>query len=750
MPATMFTLVPALQLATGAPAQDQAMGTAAVEDKAPPKSPNQIPEFNELPIATYFGWDRVQQIDSIINSHDKGNFNSSAILSDAMLRDDRIQADLTTRCNGLVGTPIRFDPANVSRKAQKVADLVGGTDDRPGLWSRMFPASSISDLLRWGLMLGVGVAEIVWRTDEETGAWVPHLKVWHPQFLYYRWDTGSYWLITQDGNVELPRTDRDVHSDGHWVLFTPYGFSYGWLRGLVRSLGRPYIARQWTYRDWARYDEVHGLAIRKAIVPSGADNKIKDRFWSKIANIASETVVECPTMADGTKFDIELVEAKADTYQGFDKFLERLEKSIAITITGQDMSQRAQGGSLAQAKDNIREDYRRFDATEIAKILYLQVLYWFAKFNFGDGLTPIPSYEVDPPEDELSEATALQAVATAVTTFANSSKPLPVDYRAILDHHGVPTVSEEEWLADQLAESPPAAPPQGLPPVGGGPSQTATATLKAVGAQRLDMGVVARRTFAGLPIAIESPRGTIRRWYDGDGKESGATAMSADYGFIEGHEAADGEDLDCYIDPQGSEDARFVYVIHQAKAPDYQRYDEDKVVLGAANSHRAEEVYYAHRKSDERELQPGPLMGMSSIPLEAFKAKLSRRTGTGRVRASAMAPDHDGEQDLALALLSMPALGRAELSARPGYGRKRSKLYADRLTDRATLRARAAMAPALAAIMGEVRKASSYEDLRRRIVARLPGLDEGRLAKVVEKARVMAQLAGRHEVIASL
>src|SRR6185369_861182 len=48
-------------------------------------------------------------------------------------------------------------------------------------------------------------------------------------------------------------------------------------------------------------------------------------------------------------------------------------------------------------------------------------------------------------------------------------------------------------------------------------------------------GVQKRYEFQGLPIAVENPQGSIRKWHDPEGKETGKTEMFADYGFIDGH-----------------------------------------------------------------------------------------------------------------------------------------------------------------------------------------------------------------------
>lgn len=136
------------------------------------------------------------------------------------------------------------------------------------------------------------------------------------------------------------------------------------------------------------------------------------------------------------------------------------------------------------------------------------------------------------------------------------------------------------------------------------------------------------RDFAGLRVIVENPAGSTRFWHDREGRVSGQTEMKYDYGFIDGHIGADGDEVDCYLGPD--EAAGFVYVVHQLAAPDYAKHDEDKIFLGFDSEADAKAAYLAHRNDGERAYG-----GMSAIPLEAFKAKLERRTGTGKIRHEA-------------------------------------------------------------------------------------------------------------------
>lgn len=412
-------------------------------DPAKPKDPTAPPtrELVDIPITSFSSIDRVEQVNSVLRALEYGNFGTPAQFVDAMLRDDRIRGDLWTRVQGLLGSPLEMKAPHSKRKARKIAELVGGSDDHPGLFPRMFPDDVLAGLVLWGLMLGVGVVEMIWDTSGEQA--LPRCKLWHPQFLQWRWDTRSFWLTTQEGQVELPDTTKRPHGDGKWIVYTPFGYRYGWFHAHLRSLGMLYIDRQWVRRDWARRNEVHGMPIRKAIVPQEAEAGDKDRYWKSLLNAGSEIVAVCPRDENGRGFDVELEEAMANNTDTFKLFLDKLDSAIDIDLLGQSMS--AEGvsglGSQDKAGERVRSDYKRFDAKTIDSTIREQGLWWFAAFNYGDGeLAPVPVHQVDPPEDEKDEALTLQEIGAALDSLAAHG----ADTREIMDRFGIPLLDLED------------------------------------------------------------------------------------------------------------------------------------------------------------------------------------------------------------------------------------------------------------------------------------------------------------------
>lgn len=123
-----------------------------------------------------------------------------------------------------------------------------------------------------------------------------------------------------------------------------------------------------------------------------------------------------------------------------------------------------------------------------------------------------------------------------------------------------------------------------------------------------------RMEFRGLQISVETDKDELRHWYDPHNDTKGTTKMKYPYGYIRRTEGVDGDHVDVYVGP--NENAKNVYVVHQMKAPDFKKYDEDKVMLGLDSAEAAKKAYLAHF-NDERFFG-----SMTTMPFEEFKTKV--------------------------------------------------------------------------------------------------------------------------------
>ena len=393
-------------------------------------------QLRDLPVNVVPNWDNVDLVRRALVDLEWGRFLYASQLADAMGRDDRIQGVLDTRINGIKSLPFEFKPAEdgKSRLQRKIAEAA------TTVWPKMCDQASLGRIFESGLMMGIGVGEKVW--ERTSDAWIPTVKFWHPQFLYWRWDTRSFWLITQDGQIEVPE-----NGGGRFVVYCPYGYYLGWMKGRIRSLPLPWLIRSFARRDWARQSEVMGQTIKKLTVPYGASKADKDRFASSVRRLGSEAALECPELDNGKKFDIALIEADSNTWEGFEKLLGHAETAISIAILGQNLTTEVKGGSraAAQVHDAVRLDYAKADVNSLSTCLRKYLFQDWALFNFAGATVddaPYPWWHVEPPEDVGQKAIAVKNASDSLERLLGAG--VPVDIETYCEEFGIPLLPEDQ------------------------------------------------------------------------------------------------------------------------------------------------------------------------------------------------------------------------------------------------------------------------------------------------------------------
>lgn len=133
--------------------------------------------------------------------------------------------------------------------------------------------------------------------------------------------------------------------------------------------------------------------------------------------------------------------------------------------------------------------------------------------------------------------------------------------------------------------------------------------------------------FADVPVAVETPEGSARHWEQSDGRAGRTVMMGCHYGYFPGTVGEDGEGVDVFLGPRP--DAPEVYVVHQMAAPDFDHYDEDKVMAGFASADDARRAFLDHYDD------PRFLGSMSSFPTGELAERLRR---PGGLRADSAEP----------------------------------------------------------------------------------------------------------------
>ena len=133
-------------------------------------------------------------------------------------------------------------------------------------------------------------------------------------------------------------------------------------------------------------------------------------------------------------------------------------------------------------------------------------------------------------------------------------------------------------------------------------------------------GPVKRIRFAGLPVAVENPKGSVRSGTDRGGR-TWRTKMVADYGEVPGTLGADGDPYDVFCGPD--EAASTVYVMETMAPPDFAKRDEEKAMVGFPSEAAAREAFLASYDN------PRFLGRVVAMPLAAFKRRLAAAASTG-------------------------------------------------------------------------------------------------------------------------
>lgn len=413
-------------------ANDQARKAAELESKRqnqpspefrvkPPEE-----EYQDLPVSIWSDWS-IRTIRTAVESHVLGNFQQASILVDSMLADDRIQAAVNGRIKGVTKCEWNFEPAKSGKRQAR---------DIEKLWPEIFTEEISEQILLWAIFMGFALCEIIWESQDDL--WIPRLKLWHPLYIYYRIDTRKYVVVTQDqGVLEIEE------GDPKWFLYTPWGSYRGWIRGAVRSCAIPWVVRQFALRDWGRFSEVHGLPIKKLMVPSQAPAGDKARFFASVQRLGSEAMFSLPQQGDGKggvgpSFDVQLLEAKDRAWEAFPGLINQCERSITLAIRGTNLTTEVDGGSYAAADTHKDEDsdYSIADRRKLAAGAKRSILEPFCYYNYGNSkLAPKPSLN-SVESDQEKESKVLVQVQTALTGFEDNG--WFIDREVAADRYSIP------------------------------------------------------------------------------------------------------------------------------------------------------------------------------------------------------------------------------------------------------------------------------------------------------------------------
>jgi phage gp29-like protein len=356
------------------------------------------------------------QIRQALSAHMMGLFDGSTQMWDAICGDDRIQPTVDARVDGLLGAepmvmPSQIERVKGSRAAKEVADM----------WSdnltRIQSEAATSERQRY--VIGMGFANGTLNWDRSKPIWIPVYTPFNSRWMFWHWTLNVMVAITLDGAYAV------FPGDGNWVLHAPHGELRGWIRGAIRAAAQPWAIRNYAYRDWARFSEVHGNPWLVGKVPAAADPVARDAFRAQLQNVGEGAVLVLPQGVDTSAlgYDVEFKEAGDSAGEdAFSGLIDRCDRSIILVIQGQNLTTEVDEGSLAAARVHaaVKQTKLQSDERSEALTLYTQVARPFAEVNYGDAdLAPMTRRDIEPVEDYRDRAGLLQSIGTAMQALRN-------------------------------------------------------------------------------------------------------------------------------------------------------------------------------------------------------------------------------------------------------------------------------------------------------------------------------------------
>ena len=381
------------------------LGVSAYEEKRPGAGPpdravEQLRENlggNITPLPqTQTRW-YLADLENAEHAADVGDLSQAARLYRSMLTDGTLMGVLSTRTGGLVRLPKRFygNP-----------EMVGDIEPRNGsrsVFEEMFPSSELAALDADGIVLGVGVAELV----PVEGRDYPVMVRLDPEFLRYRWNEGRWYFMSIAGPIPI------VPGDGRWILHVPGGRQSPWQRATWKCLSRAYINKSHALLHRSNYSAKLANPARVGVAPLGASEGQKLGFLRSIMAWGINAVFDLPV-----GWDIKLLESNGRGFAVFQEEIATSDNEMTIALAGQVVTTTGGVGfANSDVFKSIKADLIKADGEGLAYTINTQGIPYYIAIKYGVDkldIRPIVEWDVEPAKDRNAEAMSLVTIANAV------------------------------------------------------------------------------------------------------------------------------------------------------------------------------------------------------------------------------------------------------------------------------------------------------------------------------------------------
>jgi hypothetical protein len=355
---------------------------------------------------------------------DAGLMGNAARLMRSCRKDGTFAGVLSTRTGGLVRLPKKF------RGAPEIVDALElGHDSVRSVFDEMFPPAELSLLAADGLLLGVGVGELI----PVEGRDYPVFCRLDPEWLVYRWNENRWYYSSIVGMLPI------TPGDGRWILHTPGGRQAPWQNGLWRAIGRAWVDKEHARLHKSNWEGKLANPARVAVAPQGAAEVQKLAWFKAVMAWGMNTVFG---MTPG--YDVKLLESNGRGYECFNTTIDRSNTDMIVCIAGQIVTTDGGAGfSNADIHKSIRADLIKDTADGLAYTINTQGIPQFVVARFGEAAleeSATVEWDVTPPKDKNAEAVAMMTAANALTAMTAALAPYgrTVDVDTFAVKFGIP------------------------------------------------------------------------------------------------------------------------------------------------------------------------------------------------------------------------------------------------------------------------------------------------------------------------
>lgn len=429
-----------LGVSTYSPPADAGYGPALDDDMVEKIRKALGGQLSPLP-TTKLRW-YLADLETAQHAADAGDISSAARLYRAMRRDGTLSGLLKTRTAGLVRLPKKF-----YGRAEINAALQAKNGTR-SVFDDMFPPSELGLLAADGIVLGVGVAELVPVDGRDFPVMVRH----DPEWLRYRWSENRWYFQSIAGPIPI------TPGDGRWILHTPGGRISPWNHAMWPALGRAYINKEHALLHRSNFGAKLANPARVAQAPGGATEAQRKGFLRQLMAWGVNSVFELPP-----GWEAKLLESNGRGYEVFQSEIDTSEREYMISIAGQTVTvDGGTGFANADIHKTIASDLIDETGETLGHTINTQGIPLFIVMGWGEGALEDGScveWDTTPPKNLQTEAQSLSTTAGAITALGEALTPYgrKLDIDQITTRFGVPVAGDVDGdgkpddIEDELA-----------------------------------------------------------------------------------------------------------------------------------------------------------------------------------------------------------------------------------------------------------------------------------------------------------